>query len=112
MLSKQNKELENRSKSNRFLSLPNPNCLIKRLISYLRSLPNAERTLLISLPFSLPLNIKFTILQNDLPAMQQFGSNLLLRKYLLLIKIYGPTTSEPFTTALRLLRKHFKRTSK
>ena len=61
MLSKQNKEPENRLKSNRFLNLLNPNCLMKHLASYLRFLLNAKRTLLIFLPFSLPLNIKFII---------------------------------------------------
>ena len=112
MLSKQNKKPENRSKSNKFLSLLNPNCLIKRLISYLRSLLNAERTLFTFLPFSLPLNIKFIISQNDLPAMQQFGSNLLLKKYLPFTKIYSSIIPELFTIALKLLKRHFKRTSK
>ena len=112
MLSKQNKKPENRSKSDRSLNLLNPNYLIKRLASYLRSLLNAERTLLISLLLSLPLNIKFIISQNDLPAMQQFGSNLFLKKYLPLIKIYNSTTSAPFTKALKLSKKRFKRTSK
>ena len=111
MLNKQNKKSENRSKSGKFLSLLNPNCLIKRLISYLRFLLNTERTLFTFLPFSLPLNIKFITSQNDLPAMQRFGSNPLLRKYLLFTKIYGLTTSAPFTKALKLSKKRFKRIS-
>ena len=112
MLNKQNKKSKNRSKSDKSLSLLNPNYLIKRSASYLRSLPNTERTLPTSPLLSLPLNIKFITSQNNLPAMQRFSLNLLLKKYLLLIKIYSLITPEPFTKALKLSKKHFKKISK